>query len=296
MNIYHTVSGLRTEIRARRQGGETIGFVPTMGNLHEGHLQLVRLAKEQCDVVVVSIFVNPLQFGLNEDWEKYPRTFQNDAKKLEAEGCDFLFHPDENEIYPNGMADQTRVVVPTMTDILCGASRPGHFEGVTTVVSKLLHIVQPDTAIFGIKDYQQLAVIRRMVEDLCIPVAIVGAAIARDVDGLALSSRNGFLGEDERPKVKVLYEMLCWCRDQIEGGERDFTALETQAAKTLEKSGFRTDYVSIRNSKTLEPAAHDDNQLTILGAMFTKGARLIDNISLALGEADAPAEQTEVKK
>lgn len=296
MNIYHTVSGLRTEIRARRQRGETIGFVPTMGNLHEGHLQLVRQAKAQCDVVVVSIFVNPLQFGLNEDWEKYPRTFQDDAKKLEAEGCDSLFHPDENEIYPNGMADQTRVVVPTMTDILCGASRPGHFEGVTTVVSKLLHIVQPDTAIFGIKDYQQLAVIRRMVEDLCIPVDIVGAPIARDVDGLALSSRNGYLGEDERPRVKVLYEALCWCRDQIEGGERDFTDLEIQAGKTLEKSGFRTDYVSIRNSKTLEPAAHDDSQLTILGAMFTKGARLIDNINLALGEADAPAEQTEVKK
>jgi len=296
MNIYHTVSGLRADIRARRQGGESIGFVPTMGNLHEGHLQLVRLAKEQCDVVVVSIFVNPLQFGLNEDWEKYPRTFQDDAKQLEAEGCDFLFHPDENEIYPNGMADQTRVVVPTMTDILCGASRPGHFEGVTTVVSKLLHIVQPDTAIFGIKDYQQLAVIRRMVEDLCIPVDIVGAAIARDVDGLALSSRNGYIGEDERPKVKVLYETLCWCRKQIEAGERDFTALEIQAAETLEKSGFRTDYVSIRNSKTLEPAAHDDSQLTILGAMFTKGARLIDNISMTLGESQATAaleEQTE---
>ncbi len=296
MNIYHTVSGLRTEIRTRRQRGETIGFVPTMGNLHEGHLQLVRQAKTQCDVVVVSIFVNPLQFGLNEDWEKYPRTFQDDAKKLEAEGCDFLFHPDENEIYPNGMADQTRVVVPTMTDILCGASRPGHFEGVTTVVSKLLHIVQPDTAIFGIKDYQQLAVIRRMVEDLCIPVDIIGAPIARDIDGLALSSRNGYLGEDERPRVKVLYEALCWCRDQIESGERDFSGLEIQAGNTLEKSGFRTDYVSIRNSKTLEPAAHDDSQLTVLGAMFTKGARLIDNISLALGEADTPAEQTEVKK
>lgn len=296
MNIYHTVSGLRTEIRARRQNAQTIGFVPTMGNLHEGHLQLVRQAKSQCDVVVVSIFVNPLQFGLNEDWEKYPRTFQDDAKKLEAEGCDFLFHPDENEIYPNGMADQTRVVVPTMTDILCGASRPGHFEGVTTVVSKLLHIVQPDTAIFGIKDYQQLAVIRRMVEDLCIPVDIVGAPIARDVDGLALSSRNGYLGEDERPQVKVLYKTLCWCRDKIEAGERDFTELEIQATKALEKSGFRTDYVSIRNSKTLEPAAHDDSQLTILGAMFTKGARLIDNVSLVLGEADAPAEQTEVKR
>ncbi len=296
MNIYHTVSGLRADIRARRQNGESIGFVPTMGNLHEGHLQLVRQAKAQCDVVVVSIFVNPLQFGLNEDWEKYPRTFQDDAKKLETEGCDFLFHPDENEIYPNGMADQTRVVVPTMTDILCGASRPGHFEGVTTVVSKLLHIVQPDTAIFGIKDYQQLAVIRRMVEDLCIPVDIIGAPIARDFDGLALSSRNGYLGEDERPRVKVLYEVLCWCRDQIENGERDFTTLEIQADKTLENSGFRTDYVSIRNSKTLEPAAHDDNQLTILGAMFTKGARLIDNISLTLGEVNALTQQAEAKK
>lgn len=296
MNIYHTVSGLRAEIRERRLNGESIGFVPTMGNLHEGHLQLVRQAKAQCDVVVVSIFVNPLQFGLNEDWEKYPRTFQDDAKKLEIEGCDFLFHPDENEIYPNGMADQTRVVVPTMTDILCGASRPGHFEGVTTVVSKLLHIVQPDTAIFGIKDYQQLAVIRRMVEDLCIPVDIIGAPIARDFDGLALSSRNGYLGEDERPRVKVLYEVLCWCRDQIESGERDFTALEIQADKTLENSGFRTDYVSIRNSKTLEPAAHDDNQLTILGAMFTKGARLIDNISLTLGEISALTDQVEAKK
>ncbi|MDF1831908.1 MAG: pantoate--beta-alanine ligase [Porticoccaceae bacterium] len=296
MNIYHTVSGLRSDIRARRLNGESIGFVPTMGNLHEGHLQLVRQAKAQCDVVVVSIFVNPLQFGLNEDWEKYPRTFQDDAKKLETEGCDFLFHPDENEIYPNGMADQTRVVVPTMTDILCGASRPGHFEGVTTVVSKLLHIVQPDTAIFGIKDYQQLAVIRRMVEDLCIPVDIIGAPIARDFDGLALSSRNGYLGEDERPRVKVLYEVLCWCRDQIENGERDFTTLEIQADKTLENSGFRTDYVSIRNSKTLEPAAHDDNQLTILGAMFTKGARLIDNISLTLGEVNALTQQAEAKK
>ena len=296
MNIYHTVSGLRADIKERRQKGESIGFVPTMGNLHEGHLQLVRQAKAQCDVVVVSIFVNPLQFGLNEDWEKYPRTFQDDAKKLETEGCDFLFHPDENEIYPNGMADQTRVVVPTMTDILCGASRPGHFEGVTTVVSKLLHIVQPDTAIFGIKDYQQLAVIRRMVEDLCIPVDIIGAPIARDFDGLALSSRNGYLGEDERPRVKVLYEVLCWCRDQIENGERDFTTLEIQADKTLENSGFRTDYVSIRNSKTLEPAAHDDNQLTILGAMFTKGARLIDNISLTLGEVNALTQQAEAKK
>ena len=286
MNIYHTVAGLRTELKACCELGQSVGFVPTMGNLHEGHLQLVRLAKAQCDIVVVSIFVNPLQFGLNEDWEKYPRTFQDDARKLESEGCNFLFHPDENEIYPNGMADQTRVVVPTMTDILCGASRPGHFEGVTTVVSKLLHIVQPDTAIFGIKDYQQLAVIRRMVEDLCIPVDIIGAPIARDIDGLALSSRNGYLSDEERPRVKILYETLCWCRDEIEAGERGFGALEDAAIEKLEKEGFRSDYVSIRNAKTLQSAARDDCHVTILGAMFTDGARLIDNVSLVLGEQD----------
>lgn len=283
MKLFHTVSGMREALGAERLGGRTVAFVPTMGNLHEGHLQLVRLARQHCDVVVVSIFVNPLQFGLSEDWEKYPRTFENDASRLEQEKCDYLFHPDENEIYPNGMADQTRVVVPTMTDILCGASRPGHFEGVTTVVSKLLHIVQPDTAIFGIKDYQQLAVIRRMVEDLCIPVEIVGAPIARDHDGLALSSRNSYLTEDERSKVKLLYETLCWCKDRIVAGERDFFNLEDSASEMIQKGGFRTDYVSIRNAKSLEPAAHDDKEITILGAMYASGARLIDNVSLNLG-------------
>ncbi|RLA44289.1 MAG: pantoate--beta-alanine ligase [Gammaproteobacteria bacterium] len=283
MKIYHTISGMREVLGAERKAGKTVGFVPTMGNLHEGHLQLIRLARENCDVVVASIFVNPLQFGLNEDWEKYPRTFEDDVRKLAGEGCDCLFYPDENEIYPNGMADQTRVVVPTMTDILCGASRPGHFEGVTTVVSKLLHIVQPDKAIFGIKDFQQLAVIRRMVEDLCIPVDIVGAPIARDHDGLALSSRNSFLLDDERSQVKILYETLCWCREQIADGGRDFALLEELATEKLEKGGFRVDYVSIRNSKSLERAAHDDKEVTILGAMYASGARLIDNVSLDLG-------------
>ncbi len=282
MKIFHTVSGMRDMLRVERQAGKQIAFVPTMGNLHEGHLQLVRLAAEKCDVVVASIFVNPLQFGLNEDWEKYPRTFDDDVRKLEGVGCHALFYPDENEIYPNGMADQTRVVVPTMTDILCGASRPGHFEGVTTVVSKLLNIVQPDRAIFGIKDFQQLAVIRRMVEDLCIPVDIVGAEIARDYDGLALSSRNGFLTDGERARVKVLYEALCWCREEIVNGRRDFGVLEDNTIEKIEKGGFRIDYVSIRNAKSLEPAAHDDREITILGAMYATGARLIDNISLNL--------------
>lgn len=280
MKIFHTIAGLREVLDLARQQGKTLGFVPTMGNLHEGHLQLVHQIGELSDVVVASIFVNPLQFGLNEDWEKYPRTFEDDARKLEDSGCHYLFYPDENEIYPNGMADQTRVVVPTRTDILCGASRPGHFEGVTTVVSKLLNIVQPDTAIFGIKDFQQLAVIRRMVEDLCIPVDIVGAPIARDYDGLALSSRNSYLTEAERPQVKLLYQTLCWCRDEIAGGARDFAGLESAATDKLERGGFRVDYVSIRNAKSLEPAAHDDTEVVILGAIYTSGARLIDNVSL----------------
>ncbi len=284
MASYHRVEGLRRALAEERVRGRTLALVPTMGNLHEGHLQLVRLAREHCDAVVVSIFVNPLQFGLNEDWEQYPRTLEADIAKLESASCDYLFHPEEKEIYPNGMADQTRVVVPTMTDILCGASRPGHFEGVTTVVSKLFNIVQPDKAVFGIKDYQQLAVIRRMVEDLCIPVDIVAAPIARAEDGLALSSRNSYLASSERPRATILYQTLCWCRDQMGAqGRRDFSAIEQAAAERIQEAGFRPDYVSIRNARTLDPAAHDDEEMVVLGAMYTTGARLIDNVTLTLG-------------
>ena len=284
MQIYNRVDTLRRALAEERAQGRTLALVPTMGNLHEGHMQLVRLARQHCDRVAVSIFVNPLQFGLNEDWERYPRTLEDDIARLEAESCDYLFHPSEKEIYPNGMADQTRVVVPTMTDILCGASRPGHFEGVTTVVAKLFNIVQPDRAVFGVKDYQQLAVIRRMVEDLCMPVAIVPAPIAREEDGLAMSSRNSYISAGERPRVTVLYQALCWCRDQIAGdGRRDFAALEQEAAGRVEGAGFRPDYVSICNARTLDPAAHDDGEMVVLGAMYTGGARLIDNVTLTLG-------------
>lgn len=282
MQVFHHVASLREALAGARRNGKTIGFVPTMGNLHDAHIELVRLARQHCDVVVVSIFVNRLQFGLNEDWDTYPRTMEQDMARLRAVDCDFLFHPEENEIYPNGMDEQTRVVCPAMTDVLCGASRPGHFEGVTTVVAKLFNIVQPNKAVFGIKDFQQLAVIRRMVEDLCIPVEIVAAPVHRESDGLAMSSRNGYITPEERPRVAVLNRSLNWVRESIEQGRRDFTELEAEAKARIEDSGFQVDYFSIRNSRNLEPAAHDDREITVLGAMYTTAARLIDNVSLEL--------------
>lgn len=282
MQVFHHTQSLREALAAERKAGKRIGFVPTMGNLHSAHIELVKIAQRNCDVVLTSIFVNPLQFGLNEDWDKYPRTLAADSAKLEAVGCNYLFCPDEKEIYPNGMAEQTRVIVPTMTDVLCGASRPGHFEGVTTVVTKLFNIVQPDEAVFGIKDFQQLAVIRRMVEDLCIPIQITAGEIFREEDGLAMSSRNGFITADERPKVAVLNRSLNAIKQAIADGRRDFSVLVDEARAQIEATGFRVDYISICNSRTLEMAAHDDREITILGAMYTQGARLIDNVSVVL--------------
>ena len=282
MQVFHTVNGLREILRKHRNRGQKIGFVPTMGNLHDGHLALIKQAKQTNDVVVCSIFVNALQFGLNEDWDKYPRTYNSDCEKLDQEGCDYLFYPEDGEMYPNGLDTQSRVICPTMTDVLCGASRPGHFEGVTTVVSKLFNIVQPDEAIFGIKDYQQLAVIKRMTEDLCLPVKIISAPIHRESDGLAMSSRNSYINEDERPKVKVLKQVLELIAQQIKAGNLEFTQLEMEAKKRIESEGFKADYVTISNSKTLESAAVDDREITILGAMYTDSARLIDNISINL--------------
>jgi pantoate--beta-alanine ligase len=251
-----------------------------MGNLHDAHIALIKQAQQTNDVVVCSIFVNGLQFGLNEDWDKYPRTLEADSGRLRDAGCDFLFHPNDQEMYPNGLDTQTRVICPTMTDVLCGASRPGHFEGVTTVVTKLFNIVQPDEAVFGMKDFQQLAVIRRMTEDLCVPVVITGAPIHREPDGLAMSSRNSFLTPEERPKANQLYLSLNWIVSQINAGNRDYKILEKQASEQIEGVGFRADYISVCNSKTLQMAADDDQDITVLGAMYTSGARLIDNISL----------------
>ncbi|WP_053979570.1 pantoate--beta-alanine ligase [Marinagarivorans algicola] len=283
MQTFHHIIGLRKALEQHRQQGHTIGFVPTMGNLHRAHLALVEQAKSLCDVVVSSIFVNRLQFGLNEDWDKYPRTLKEDTQKLKSVGCDYLFCPDEHEVYPNGMDQQARVIVPSMADVLCGASRPGHFEGVTTVVTKLFNIVQPHKAIFGIKDYQQLAIIRRMVEDLCIPVEIVAGDIVREADGLAMSSRNGFILPAERVHANQLNKSLNWIAEQLIAGASDFYALEQTARQQIEEAGFKVDYLTICESASLLPAASDDSQMTILGAMYTQGARLIDNVSVELG-------------
>ncbi|MGS2718808.1 pantoate--beta-alanine ligase [Eionea flava] len=280
MQVFRHIQSLRECLAIDRQAGKRIGLVPTMGNLHQGHLALVKTAKSQCDVVVVSIFVNRLQFGLNEDWDQYPRTFDDDCQKLITEQCDYLFFPEEKEIYPNGMDGQTRVVVPTMTDMLCGASRPGHFEGVTTVVSKLFNIVEPHAAVFGLKDYQQIAVIRRMAQDLCMPVEIIAGDIVREDDGLAMSSRNHFITRDERPRANQLRQSLLWIKQQIEQGQKDYLALEIAAKAQIVEAGFRIDYLQICSSDTLMPAAQDDEEITVLGAMYTESARLIDNLSL----------------
>ncbi len=282
MVIYRHKKSIRDALLSHRDRGQSIALVATMGNLHEGHLQLIQLAKQHADVVVATIFVNPLQFGLNEDWEQYPRTFESDCDKLECEECDYLFFPEDIEMYPHGLAHQTRVISPTMTDILCGASRPGHFEGVTTVVTKLFHIVEPDVAIFGKKDYQQLAIIRRMTDDLCMDIDIIGAPIARDSDGLALSSRNSFITATERPLAMQLYATLQWLEAQIRAGNNDYRKLEKQGLAKINDHGFRADYISIREAQSLENATVDDSNLVILGAMYTSKARLIDNIAMQI--------------
>jgi len=282
LQVIRDISQLRSILDKHRLQDKDIVLVPTMGNLHEGHMALIRLAHKHGDVVVSSIFVNPLQFGLNEDWDQYPRTFESDVASLNDENCHYLFFPTDEEMYPNGMESQTRVFCPTMTDVLCGASRPGHFEGVTTVVTKLFHIVDPDVAVFGEKDWQQLAVIRRMAADLCMRAKIVGAPIARDHDGLALSSRNAFITADERPRVSQLNQSLEWARQQIQNGKRDYGRIEAEAKQQILDAGFRPDYFSVCNAQNLAPALDDDTDLAILGALFTEGARLIDNVRLEI--------------
>ncbi|CAI8846969.1 pantoate--beta-alanine ligase [Pseudomonas brassicacearum] len=286
MNTVKTVRELRAAVARARGEGKRIAFVPTMGNLHSGHVALVTKAAQRADFVVASIFVNPLQFGAGEDLDKYPRTLAADQEKLLQAGCHLLFAPSVEEMYPDGMAGQTRVSVPQLSEGLCGASRPGHFEGVATVVSKLFNMVQPDLAVFGQKDFQQLAVIRALVHDLNMPIQIIGEPTVRAEDGLALSSRNGFLSPDQRAVAPVVYRVLSQIAEAIKQGRRDFPALIGEQLKQLEAAGLRPDYLEIRHAKTLRPALSEDRDLVILVAAFLGTTRLIDNLHLDL---DTPA-------
>lgn len=281
MRTVHSLKELRSILRNYRQQGKTIGLVPTMGNLHEGHISLVRKASEAADIVVTSIFVNPMQFGANEDLDKYPRTLQEDQDKLAEAGNTLVFAPSVEEVYPEGMARQTKVLVPEVSEGHCGASRPGHFEGVATVVAMLFNMVQPDVAVFGEKDYQQLAVIKKMVRDLMIPVNVVGAPTVREEDGLAKSSRNGYLSEEERATAPIVFQTLNRVAEQLQQGRSDFQALEQEAQNVLAEAGLRPDYFNIVSSQTLKPATDEDRELTLLVAAFLGTTRLIDNLSLS---------------
>lgn len=275
MKIIHTIEELRTW---RKSAGK-VAFVPTMGNLHDGHMALVREARRHADHVVVSIFVNRLQFGQGEDFDRYPRTLQADAALLEKEGAEIVFAPDEKELYPR-VVQQYKVEPPAIHDELCGAFRPGHFRGVATVVTKLFNIVCPDVACFGKKDYQQLFVIRSMVDDLNMPVEIVPVDTGRAEDGLALSSRNGYLAPEQRAEAPRLYHHLSRMKEAILAGERDHALLARQAADDLTARGWEVDYVETRNADNLKPATHTDHRLVILIAARIGSTRLIDNIEV----------------
>mgnify|MGYP006176626689 FL=1 len=282
MNTVKSVRELRAAVAQARAEGKQIAFVPTMGNLHAGHAALVEKAAQRADYVVASIFVNPLQFGPSEDLDKYPRTLLADQEKLVEAGCHLLFTPDVEEMYPHGMDGQTRVSVPGVSEGLCGASRPGHFEGVATVVSKLFNMVQPDLAIFGQKDFQQLAVIRTLVRDLNMPIQIIGEPTVRADDGLALSSRNGYLNTAQREVAPVLYRTLQEMATAIRAGERDYAKLVAVAQQQHSAAGFSPDYLEVREANSLRPATADDRRLVILLAAFIGSTRLIDNLAFDL--------------
>ena len=276
-----TVAELREFVQHAKFKGLSVGFVPTMGNLHAGHMSLIKQAKKHCDLVVASIFVNPLQFNDKNDLTNYPRTLEQDQALLTDNGCNLLFAPTVDEMYPNGQESQTIVSVPDVSMGLCGGSRPGHFDGVATVVTKLLNMAQADKAFFGEKDFQQLAVIRKMVADLCIPVDIIGVSTERNSDGLALSSRNGYLSAEELTLAPTLYKALRDVATAVQQGNDLVTTLE-QTQQRLNKQGFKVDYLSLCRESDLKPATADDDHLIVLVAAFLGNARLIDNLPFPL--------------
>ena len=274
MDLIHSASALR----ARLKGEPSIAFVPTMGNLHAGHLALVEIARAHGGCVVASIFVNRLQFEPGGDFDRYPRTLEEDCRKLEAAGCHVVFAPDEREMYPD--PQEIFVTPPAAANQLCGDFRPGHFQGVTTVVTKLFNIVQPHVAVFGKKDYQQLHVIRALVRQLNFGVAIIGAETVREADGLALSSRNGYLTPEERAEAVRLNRNLKHVRREIQGGSRDFARLAQAATADLAAHGWRVDYVAVRTRGTLAAPGPADRDLVVLGAAWLGKTRLIDNLEV----------------
>ncbi|EPA7366165.1 pantoate--beta-alanine ligase [Escherichia coli] len=277
MLIIETLPLLRQQIRRLRMEGKRVALVPTMGNLHDGHMKLVDEAKARADVVVVSIFVNPMQFDRPEDLARYPRTLQEDCEKLNKRKVDLVFAPSVKEIYPNGTETHTYVDVPGLSTMLEGASRPGHFRGVSTIVSKLFNLVQPDIACFGEKDFQQLALIRKMVADMGFDIEIVGVPIMRAKDGLALSSRNGYLTAEQRKIAPGLYKVLSSIADKLQAGERDLDEIITIAGQELNEKGFRADDIQIRDADTLQEVSETSKRAVILVAAWLGDARLIDN-------------------
>jgi pantoate--beta-alanine ligase len=280
MDTVTKIAAVREHVRRWRSEGRRVAFVPTMGNLHPGHVSLIEAARRHGDRFVASIFVNPMQFGPNEDFAHYPRTPTQDERMLAEAGCNLMFMPDVAEVYPNGSERATRVDVPGLSRILDGEFRPGHFEGVSTIVATLFHIVEPDVAVFGEKDFQQLTVIRRMVADLHLPVEIVGAPTVRDADGLAMSSRNQYLTATERPVAPRIYETLQAVAKRLGTGDVEFASIERFGVEALTKVGMKPDYFAVRRAEDLGAPANDTKHLVVLTAARLGKARLIDNIQV----------------
>lgn len=295
MQTFTDISSLRERIQQYKREGVRIGFVPTMGNLHDGHLTLIRKARENADVVIASIFVNPMQFERAEDLSNYPRTLEEDSQKLVAEAVDVLFTPTPDIMYPLGLEKQTFVEVPGLSHTLEGASRPGHFRGVATIVAKLFNIVQPNVACFGEKDFQQLAIIKQMVQDLAMDINIIGVPTVREMDGLAMSSRNNMLTIDERQRAPVLARTMRWISSAIRSGRDEYASIVEDASDQLRAAGLQPDVIYIRDSRTLQAITADSEQAVILMSAYLGQARLIDNqlVELQTETKDEPSDTVE---
>jgi len=278
----NSVSELRQYVQHWKDHGQSIAFIPTMGNLHQGHLSLIEKGQSLCDRTICSIFVNPMQFGPNEDFNHYPRTLDQDIELLESIGCDLVYMPTASELYPQGLENISQIIVTDLTETYEGAHRPGHFTGVATIVAKLFNIVKPDVSVFGKKDFQQYCVIRKMTQDLNLDVEVIGQETSREPSGLATSSRNQYLNEEQKSRAALIYQTLQDASERIIKGEKDFALIEKQAIAGLKQAGFNTDYFNICNADTLKPATTADRKLVILVTTRLGDTRLLDNIEIDL--------------